>query len=260
MEHIRMVDLGFNILYQIILIPIPLVVGLLISTLKRFLHLNKYKKMLKLKNDIESISCFTANTGEYDTSECVALGYVFEYMSVGLIANCFKKIYKRIDFSAGMSDLNYNNIRKKYLKRDLLLIGGPFHNQITKELLFNPEAKNPFGFNEDATLTYTSDTGEKEMYIPELSKGDSKYFEKDYALILNVRNPLDINKRIIALIGCRSVGCYGAALFLCNKLNTIKEKIIDDEYAIVIECDGEEENITSEPIFKAYYKLNFTMT
>ena len=114
----------------------------------------------------------------------------------------------------------------------------------------------PFSFDENANLTHTHENGEQTTFSPELSEGEQKYFEKDYGLIMNVKNPLDKNKRIISIIGCRSVGCYGATQYLCNNIHTIKNKIKDDEYAIVISCDGEEENITSEPVFEAYFKLD----
>ena len=251
-----MLGIFLDVVKDILIMPITFIIGLLISWLKTTEHNRKYKQILRYSPDDEKIVCFTANPGKYDYSECVKLGYVFEYMSLGVIMNSLKKIYKDIDFITMMSELDYADIRKKNLKRNLILIGGPFHNSVTRQLLFSNNINMPFSFDEDANLIYTDEKGKETRFCPEISNGEKKFFEKDYALIINIKNPLVSTKRILSIMGCRSVGCYGAALFLCNNIHNIKKEIVDDEYAIVISCDGEEENITLAPVFEAYYKLD----
>lgn len=251
-----MLDIVFDIIKDVLIMPITFAISLIISVLKMTERKRKYRKILRYAPGDEEVVCFTANPGQYDDEECVTLGYVFEYMSVGVITSSLKKIYKDLNFTTMMSQLDYANIRKKNLKRNLILIGGPFHNTVTRELLFSNNINIPFTFDDSANLIYTDENGRQTKFCPEMSKGEHKFFEKDYALIMNIKNPLEPQKRILSIIGCRSVGCYGAALFLCNNIHSLKRKIVDEEYAIVISCDGEEENITSEPVFEAYYKLD----
>lgn len=239
--------------------PITFLCGYCISKLKNSVFLSRYKSALKLNEDNISMVCYTANTDQYDASELVVLGYVFEYMAIGEIRSTFQRVFKKMEINCKMSDINYYNIRKRNLNgQHLILIGGPFHNSVSRQLLFEGNKGIPFKFDENANLIYEGSNGIVKRYCPEISNGDSKYFEKDYALIINVRNPLNKDKRIIALMGCRSIGCYGAAVFIARKFNSIIKKIEDDEYAIIISCEGEEENIISEPVFIDYFKLEYS--
>jgi len=251
-------DVIYDIFKDFLMMPITFIIGLLTIKIKNDIFVSSYKKKLKLKNNALTLNCFTANPNSHDNNEYVNLGYVFEYMSVGEIRSTWSKYYKNFAMNVQMSDLNYDNVRKKHLSSDLLLIGGPFHNQVTKELLFNTNSSLPFSFDDDASLVYTSEDGQQKKYTPILSKGTNQYFESDYALIVNVRNPLNTEKRLIAIIGCRSVGCYGGAVFLSKYMSKIKNKNLSDEYAIVIKCDGEEEDIVSDPELVDVVNLNFT--
>ena len=44
--------------------------------------------------------------------------------------------------------------------------------------------------------------------------------------------------------------------FFSESIKRIKSCRKDDEYAIVISCHGDEENLTSKPKFEAYYPLD----
>lgn len=128
------------------------------------------------------------------------------------------------------------------------------YNAITNHFFFEKEGMIPFHFDEEANLIYEPT---QVKYTPKIRKGEDNYVEKDYALILNVRNPLCEGKRILAIIGCRSIGCYGGAVFLARRMAGIKREIKDEEYAVVVECEGEEDNIIDQPKYISYYPLNY---
>lgn len=253
-------DVLYDIFKDFLIGPLTFLIGLLTVKIKNTILVGAYKRKLRMKIQELSINCFTANPDSHDNKECVNLGYVFEYMSIGEIRSTWGKYYKNFAMNVQMSDLNYDNIRRKNLNSDLLVIGGPFHNQVTKNLLFGADSKLPFSFDEDASLVYTAPDGQTKKYTPVLSKGDNQYFETDYALVLNVRNPINTEKRLIAIIGCRSVGCYGGTVFLSKFMKKVKSKNLADEYALVIKCDGEEEDIVADPVLVDTINLDFTKT
>ena len=243
-----------DILKDIVFMIIPFVCGLLYAMLTKLVRKKRAKKLLRIDYEEKmKLNCFTANTGHYDDSELVTLGYIFEYMAVGELIPTFRTLYKDMVMNVKMSDESY--VHSEYVRNDLLLIGGPFHNAITRDLIFNGTNGFPFSFDADANLTY-SKNGISETFYPKVSSGASKYYENDYALIINMRNPRNADKRLIAIIGCRSIGCYGAAIYLSNHLKEIKNLIDDDEYAIVINCEGDNERVLSDPKFIKYYSLS----
>lgn len=255
MDHL----IGF--LENVVLVPIlTALVTLLYAVIKRRVSLSKQRKVLRLeeKDDktVKDINCITANTGQYDEGELVTLGYVFEYIAVGELRVAFKNLFKHIDISAKMSPMEFGDVHLRDLKSNLILIGGPFHNSVTRELLFSGKFDFPFRYDDDANLYHDNGDGTCDVYKPQQSNLNSNFYELDYALIINIRNPKMPSKRLIALIGCRSIGCYGAAYFLSHKLKSIHKEIKDDEYAIVVRCECDEEDIISTPEFIKYYPIS----
>lgn len=260
MADIIMEEHVWDLILGVIIVPVLTgIFTLLINFIKKHGPAYRMRKLLRLDYSREryDLNCFTANTGQYDENELVTLGYVFEYIAVGELRVALKRLYKDVDVSVKMSPSDFKSLKSRDIKDNLILIGGPYHNCLTRELLFNNE-KFPFSFDDNANLTY-SDGDLKDVFSP-ATDDNNKYYEQDYALIVNIRNPKAPTKRIIALIGCRSIGCYGASCFIAGKLKTIKKYIKDDEYAIVIKCDGDEEDIINEPEFVKYYPLHLTET
>ncbi len=251
--------------WDLFLLVLPAAAGYLLNVFRKKVLNGRIKKLLRFnfsKSDKFSIHFITANTGCYDENELVTLGFIFEYMSVGEIKSFFSKLYAPYpEMTTNMSKEHFNDIKRKEIKENLVLIGGPFHNSVTGALL-NKMENCPFHYDlSDATLVYTPPTGEEvrftpRMYDPSAESGNKSYFEGDYCLIMNVKNPLDSSKRIILISGCRSVGCYGGAVYLSTKLSEIKKMTQSDEYALVIQCDGEREDLVSPPQLCACYPLD----
>lgn len=253
-----------DILWDIFLLVLPAAAGYLFNVCRKHLRNRSYKALLRLqldKSEKNTVQFITANTGQYDGNELVTLGYIFEYMSVGEIKSFFSKLYApNPSMTTTMSPERFSDIQQRYIKQNLVLIGGPFHNKVTGALL-NRMDNCPFHYDSDATLVYAPAAGEEvrytpKMYDPSAESGQKSFFENDYCLIMNVKNPLDPTKRVILISGCRSVGCYGGAVYLCTKLNEINKLAQSDEYALVIQCDGEREDLVSPPQLCACYPLD----
>ncbi len=236
-----------NFLTEFILAIVMFAGGLVVTLAKRIYSHHKIRTVLRFDDDKKlDLNCFTANTGQYDENELVTLGYVFEYMAVGELRAFLRSTYKEVEMKVKMSPENYGSVSKRDLHQDLILIGGPFHNSITAKLVMDKSMKLPFYFDKDANLVYEGLHGKK-VFSPELSEGETKYYENDYALIVNIENPLKKGKRILAFMGCRSIGCYGAAYYIAHFLKDIKKEVGKGDYAIVVRVAGDEEDIIDEP-------------
>lgn len=226
-------------------------------------HIYKNKLLInknQINSDFSNIICYTANPDNYDKQEHTALGYPFEYMALGEVNSMFRYVYK-IDKSIAckMAKCSFEE-NNPDLQNHLILIGGPPHNSITKHIFDKFEI--PFSFGQNNTLIYQpkNESNKSTLYHPELANGNEDFFKKDYALILNIRNPYakDNARRLILICGCRSIGCYGGAVFLSNHLREIKKIVKDSEYALVVECEGNAEGLICEPKLEEYYPLNTT--
>lgn len=230
-------SLGENLSIDIIIAMLSFITGLFVEKLKAKLKIGRLSKSLKIKINNTTILCFTANPQtnfqEPQIPSEYPLGYVFEYMAVCILKTSFLKA----DFNVMISPLDFNNIDNIKLKQDLILIGGPFNNSVTKELLFNPKFSLPFEFDNKNNLIYKKFGQSNIKYTPEFSS-DGTYCKKDYSLIIVKDNPFDHDKKIIALIGCHSLGCYGAACYIKNQLFKNKAARKDTNYAIIFQCYG----------------------
>ena len=227
-----------------------MLLGYLFGILKRRIKIGTFKKLLRfdVKDPSESsLKFITANTSQQDNEELVTYGYVFEYRAAGELGSTLAKLYgPKYKISTSMSKDTYNYSYAQ-LDTDLIVIGGPFHNAVTREFLRRMGDSLPFSYEEDASLVYTNptDSSKDRRFTPKVI--DNKYYGEDYALIMNVKNPINPQKRVIFISGCRSIGCYGGAIFLSQQLKELKGKIKSDEYAVVVSCCGDEEDLNARP-------------
>ncbi len=253
----------WEVVWDLLLLIVPIIIGFLFNVLRNYLKKKSINDLLRFENEKDEtpdINCFTANPGIRDTGELVELGYVFEYMAIGEIKSEFYEILPNgTNINVSMANLQFEKISPTLLKNNLLVIGGPFHNAVTRDL-FSKIENLPFHFEEDASLVYTYENGVTDKYTPSLydpnnNKDKNSFYDNDYALILNVKSPYAKGKRLILIAGCRSVGCYGAAIYLTEHLYEIKKQIKSDEYALVITCNGEKENLIGKPKLCHVYPL-----
>ena len=176
------------------------------------------------------INCYIANSGRYDENEKVYLGYPFEYMASASINSYLSLVINKLDMSTFSSPLDIIETKDINKTGDLILLGGPFHNSLTR-LFFGLTKENtniPFYFDtfegEEATLFYKNYDDVEYKKVKPIKDPIGNYYCEDYGLIINIRNPYDSSKRIISLMGCRSIGVLGATLAF-TKFN---KKIMSD--------------------------------
>lgn len=181
---------------------------------------------------------------------------MFEYRAAGELGSTMNKLYgPNLKIKTAMSKDHFSYTYGD-LSSNLILIGGPFHNCVTRNFLERMGTSWPFRFEDDATLVYTDPEGKlpTQRFTP--LAVDEKYYGEDFALIMNVKNPYDPEKRVIFIAGCRSIGCYGGAIFLSQQLKEIRKKVHWDEYALVVSCSGDAEDLNARPKLVGTFPLN----
>lgn len=254
-----------NVLQEAFWVLIPMAIGYLVNFLRRHLRVNAYKKLLRINDNVEKpgetwLKFITANPQLEDVSELVTCGYVFEYRAAGELGSTMNKLYgPDLVIKTAMSKDHFSYTSGD-LRSNLVLIGGPFHNCVTRHFLEWMGPSWPFHFEEDATLVYTDPEGKlpSQRFSPVAMEG--KFYGEDYALIMNVKNPYDPEKRLIFIAGCRSIGCYGGAIFLSQQLKEIHKKVQWDEYALVVSCSGDAEDLNARPKLEEVFPLNVTFS
>ncbi len=216
---------------------------------KKFYQLTRLNISKKNKHFIR---CYIANSGRYDANEKVYLGYPFEYMASATIDSYLENLTRNIDMNTYLSPLKKDEINKTDKTGDLILLGGPFHNLLTK-LFFGLSKDNtivPFYFDtfegEEATLFYKENGASDYKTVKPIKDPNGNFYCEDYALILNVRNPYAPKNRIIAIIGCRSIGVLGGTNALTLYRKEIFSDVKYDEYAVIIKCYGDQNNINDD--------------
>ena len=247
-------EVGVNILASLIFIGFQfLFIWLWIVHNRR-----KIKSVLRIKpkrrSDVIKMDACYANSGRFDEEEGSYLSYPCEYVAVGKMESFLKNNWKNVDLDSKMGPINVNDANNINPDRHLLLVGGPFHNLKTGYILgMVKEYSNvPFYFDtfegEDATLFFTGRSKSNPTPYKPTKNAAGKY-TKDYGVIINIKNPYNPEKRLIAVLGCRTFGVLSAMTFLTEHskdllkaLKAIDGKIPND-YGIIVKNGNDGENL-----------------
>lgn len=249
-----MLDFLFDCMMNILMIPVSFVLGVIATKIINWVNKKRCERFWLLKPK-EPALVVTANTDSYDENERTALGYVSDYMGAALIIQKVESL-----FHNHVNVLMEHKIRLKHKKQNhLIIMGGPVHNPICKELFFNGKkslVQIPFHFDGFVLV----DEKEKKRYRSTLDK-EKNYFETDYALLINCESPYQAGKRVIAICGCRSIGSYGATKFLTQFYRQYRElRSLKSDYALVLKCEGDEKDLIDVPQLLKVYSLEGVST
>lgn len=250
------INVATSLFSSLVWAVIAFVAVLIYNKLSNYYYNKKFYKStrLTLKNKKEkfNVQCFIANSGKYDGEEKVYLGYPFEYMAAATINSYLELVIKNIDMNTTPCPLQVSSITKIDKTTDLILLGGPFHNILTKAFFgLSKERTNvPFYFDtfegEEATLFYKETKDSEYKTVKPQKDPIGNYYCEDYGLIINIKNPYNPQKRIIAIMGCRSIGVLGGTIAFTSMNKEMLKNIEFDEYAVIIKCFGEQNNISNE--------------
>lgn len=232
------------------------ILGLAIPLIRVKYRNSTQKGIFKLNQSIynEQIDAliYTSNPGIGPSEELCNYVYAQEYIAVGTISEKLKKIYKNtINLEYHMTPETIQEVKDVDLCKNLILIGGPVDNCISESILQHNKVKPYFEFR-DHTLYFKQNNQNWDSVS--FQDNSEVFFEKDYSLIINIKNPKDSGKRIIMSCGCRSLGTLGGIEYLCNA----KDPIPYEEYALIISCHGNKEYLSDNPKVIKKVDLNNT--
>ncbi len=251
------------------------------------------------KGEKKDLEFFTANPllNGIQTSigNAYQLSYFLELLGCAKLTYFFKRKYKNVNICYHPAPISFEPsfTTMDKLKKDTILIGGPNHNSISDFLLnkctiFQPnKAELRFEKIDDRShLIIAGPRSMKKTYFQELwkkkkkkrsteskwSKDFKRGIEKkdhsydDYALIINIKNPFNSNKRLIATMGCGSAGCFGGASYIAEQLARFwnpkawMKAWIKKEYIMVISCNGDQEQLHGDPTPELFIEVESEYT
>ncbi len=122
----------------------------------------------------------------------------------------FLSTYKTFNYEVAYADeLSGENTRN-----NMILLGGPDANQITKLLLDKMYHNIKRGNEKDYIISFADGISNK-VYAPRFSDKDSKN-GIDYGYIIRGPNPLDEEKYVLIVVGCFGYGTWGCVRHLVS--------------------------------------------
>lgn len=154
-------------------------------------------------------------------AEAVAASEIQTFLARNLGADC------RMNFSASFSESKFD--------RNLVVVGGPVHNHITKLLLENiPE---PLGFKFTGHGISVDDGTSFGAVFSEGNTGKEE-IKSDIGVVVHVRNPLSEGSFVTLIMGSRTFGCLAAArALLHSETKQFARRVkIFEQYAAIVSC------------------------
>ena len=164
-------------------------------------------------------SSATQDTGEYQRP-ATGIGQV---KALALLSPSLVRAHRSIDLQGVVLS---NDHRGTDLEGDLLLLGGPKTNEVTKQAL--DELAKRFGVTQEESVIHAGD----KTYSGE---SDGTEVSVDYGIVIRAASPFAENSRVVVLSGSHTYGTIGAARYFAKaKLPrgafaaVIKSKVVDE--------------------------------
>lgn len=227
--------MGENILIGVFTSFIWFIIGYLVSKLVSFLKNIRPVKKLWLIKEFKKLVIVASTSTKTDTGEYFrpatgigqvrALGYSIESLS------------KAYDVRIQNILLSDDQVQKQ-LENDVIILGGPKNNIISKMFLDKIFDKHKIAFQDENTIKWFTKNGVEEYNG---LKADKKVI-KDYGLIIRTSNPFCSSQKkpsVCLFTGCHTYGTIAAAKYFTNyyvkqigMLSKSKKNVF-----LLVECD-----------------------
>lgn len=222
-----------NIILEIITSFIWVILGIISVKLSNFYLLeNPIKRLWKIKDHKKLIICASTST-KTDTGEYYrpATG-IGQLRSLGQIVESLGKAY---DIKIQNILLSIDQIQSQ-IESDIILLGGPKNNEITKLFLDKIEPLK-IVYQENSTIYWKNN----EIDIEYSGIIKDKKVVKDYGIAIRMRNPFDSRKQtyISLFSGCHTYGTIASAQYFTEHFvkKTKGIKRVKENVFILVECD-----------------------
>ncbi len=151
-----------------------------------------------------------------------------EILGLSVLMPILHSVYAPESLAVELSDYSEP---KLYERCNLILLGGPKRNHVTKHALKALKEKGLLGFEFRDHKLY--DLGSEESYEARFEDG---FIKEDFGLVIKAPNPFREDRLLYILAGCRTFGVYAAASILTahESLAAIAERSGEDYFSGVV--------------------------
>ena len=219
----------------------------------------------------KKVKFYYAKSDQYDEEEGSYLSFPCEYLSMGCIESFLKIKLPNLNVEREMTPEDLSGVLNISSDYDIVIFGGPVHNLVTRYYfdLCNPNNKAHIYFTTPEYLLHATGynverkdedtrkrtkisvdsqiTANRDFDVERDEKTGS--FIKDHGIIINIKNPKNVKRRIILFMGSRTFGVQGAANYFSyynKELRKALKKLpggIPNEYAMIVKCTSSNRNI-----------------
>lgn len=155
--------------------------------------------------------------------------------------------------NVGIKDIDvvptYNFSGDRY-QNNLILLGGPDANKLTREVYNKLETNFRFG-NPDKNEITLYDSKEKMKYSPKYNSNNEVV--GDYGFAFKSKNPFNPETDVIILAGCFGFGtCSAAQIFETNRIIQEIEKNEKEEFEVLVYSDVIKDWVQKPKLIKSY--------
>lgn len=211
-----------------------LMIGLSVSyAIRTFRHRAPARSLWGLKQD-GRVTIVITKAELRDDHEHTGLVYPAEARAAGEIESFLVRLYPRIQPRVTLSDA----VTPELLRGDLVIIGGPIYNKISRSVLDHYSSIARFDGYE---LVMARDT-----WLKEAELGDDGQITSDVGLVLIAPNPWNSSRRAIVLCGSRTYGCLAASRAMVRSDAARTRRVIGTErmpYAFGVTADVDQTEV-----------------
>lgn len=135
------------------------------------------------------------------------------------------------------------------IRHNLVVIGGPKHNDVTQCLLSRLDIR--FHFDGHTLVRYSDGW----RWNPDVRRIDGRDWSiEDFAVVVRAPNPFDRKKTVLLIAGCRTHGCLaGARAMIGENVRSTLAAIrrLGDSYALVVRVNAREDVLGAPEIVEA---------
>ena len=228
-KYFSSVDIS-SVLTNLISNSLWLAIGVIVTLLVRYGRtVYPTKRLWGLLEPEKAIICTATtkvDTGKYFRPS-TGIG---QLKAITHIVTSLSKAYKKIDFK---NILSSEEEIKQSIENDVILLGGPKNNKITKLFFENFDFYNLALQNEDGSI-YWQKTNQ--IYSGIIENG---VVRKDYGIIIKMNNlfSTEKNTKIFLFSGCHTYGTIAAARFFCEYTHKVLKRKKKKNYVLLLSCD-----------------------
>lgn len=212
-------------------------IGVLAVLVSRLLYkILPARKLWQISNPTRLLICVAASTRTHTGKYRRPSTGIGQVRALAIISASLDTAYKRIDTK---SIILSDEPKRTKLENDLILLGGPKNNEVTREFLERIQAKCSVSQTEEGICWAI---GRAPVNYNPVSRDET--IRTDYGLIIRTKNPFsEGNKTVCLFSGGHTYGVVAAALYFTQKYRGVLKyrKISKRTLVAVVSCEVQDD-------------------